>query len=71
MNMLIKVTAVGIKTNISTNYFAEPLVTLINPFKIFCVIPVKGGNTELRDESGRNIILVKETPEEVYKLIQQ
>ena len=70
MDMLIKVTAVGIKTNISTNYFAEPLVTLVNPFKIFCAIPIKGGNTELRDESGRNTIIIKETPDEIYKLIQ-
>lgn len=69
--MFIKVTAVGIKTNVSTNYFAEPLVTLVNPFKIFCVLPIKGGNTEVRDETGRNIIIVKETPDEIYELIKE
>lgn len=65
--MLIKVTALGYKNNISTVYFDSPQTVLVNPLKIWAVVPSKKG-TEILDEGGRNTIIVSESSEEIYNL---
>lgn len=69
--VLIKLTAVGCQTSTVTQYFSEAKTVLINPFKIMCVITNKKGVTEIRDEAGRNTVLVKESPEEIYEMLNK
>lgn len=66
--MLIKVTATSVRSSISTIYFSKPETILVNVYKIITVIPSKDGNTEIHlDETGRNILYVTETPEQIYE----
>lgn len=69
MNPLIKLTAVQVQNGSSTQYYDPPTIILVNPYKIMAVIPNKKGFTEIRDEVGKNTLIVKETPEEIYELI--
>lgn len=69
--VFIKLTAIGCQTPVATQSFAESRTLLINPYKIMTVMANNKGITELRDELGKNIILVKETPEEIYDLINK
>lgn len=69
MSPLIKLTAVQVQNASSTQYYDPPTVILVNPYKIMAVIPNKKDLTEIRDEVGRNTLVVKETPEEIYDLI--
>ncbi len=67
--ILIKLTATGYQNSAAYQSFATPRTLLINPYKIFRVMANNKGLTEIVDESGRNVIIVKETPEEIYELI--
>lgn len=67
--ILIKLTATGYQSSAAYQSFSEPRTLLINPYKVFRIMINNKGLTEIVDESGRNTIIVKETPEEIYELI--
>lgn len=67
-NTVIKVTAIGTQTNVSTVFFDVPKMAIINILKIWTVLPDKKGSA-IRDESGKNILFVQETPEQIYELM--
>lgn len=68
--MFIKVTAIGYQTNIATTFLENPQTVLVNRLKIWSIIPGKKGS-EIKDESSRNTIIVKESIEEIYKQINK
>ena len=68
--MFIKVTAIGYQTNVATTSLENPQIVLINSLKIWSVTPGKKGS-EIKDESSRNIIIVKESVEEIYEQINK
>ena len=68
--MFIKVTAIGYQTNIATTFLENPQTVLINSLKIWSIIPGKKGS-EIKDESSRNTIIVKESIEEIYEQINK
>ena len=68
--MFIRVTAIGYQTNVATTFLENPQIVLINSLKIWSIIPGKKGS-EIKDESGRNTIIVKESIDEIYKQINK
>ena len=68
--MFIKVTAIGYQTNVATTFLESPQTVLINSLKIWSVTPGKRGS-EIKDESSRNIIIVKESVEEIHEQINK
>lgn len=68
--MFIRVTAIGYQTNIATTFLESPQTVLINSLKIWSIIPGKKGS-EIKDESSRNTIIVKESIEEIYEQINK
>lgn len=68
--MFIKVTAIGYQTNIATTFLENPQTVLVNKLKIWSIIPGKKGS-EIKDESSRNTIIVKESIEEIYEQINK
>lgn len=68
--MFIKVTAIGYQTNIATTFLENPQTVLVNRLKIWSIIPGKKGS-EIKDESSRNTIIVKESIEEIYEQINK
>ena len=68
--MFIKVTAIGYQTNIATTFLENPKTVLVNSLKIWSIIPGKKGS-EIKDESSRNTIIVKESIEEIYEQINK
>ena len=68
--MFIKVTAIGYQTNIATTFLENPQTVLVNRLKIWSIIPGKKGS-EIKDESSRNTIIVKEPIEEIYEQINK
>ena len=68
--MFIKVTAIGYQTNIATTFLENPQTVLVNSLKIWSIIPGKKGS-EIKDESSRNTIIVKEPIEEIYEQINK
>lgn len=68
--MFIKVTAIGYQTNIATTFLENPQTVLVNSLKIWSIIPGKKGS-EIKDESSRNTIIVKESIEEIYEQINK
>ena len=68
--MFIKVTAIGYQTNIATTFLENPQTVLVNRLKIWSIIPGKKGS-EIKDESSRNTIIVKESIEEIYEQINR
>lgn len=69
-NVLIKVTAIGYHSNVSTTYLESPKTTFVNSLKIWTIMPGNKG-TEIRDESGRNVLIVKESLEELEELLNK
>lgn len=67
---IIKVTVLGFQTSVATTFFESPKISIFNSLKMWSAIPGKKG-TELRDELGRNVLIVKETPEEIYELVNK
>ena len=68
--MFIKVTAIGYQTNVATTFLENPQIVLINSLKIWSITPGKKGS-EIKDESSRNIIIVKESVEEIHEQINK
>ena len=68
--MFIKVTAIGYQTNIATTFLENPQTVLVNSLKIWSIILGKKGS-EIKDESSRNTIIVKESIEEIYEQINK
>ena len=68
--MFRKVTSIGYQTNVATTFLENPQIVLINSLKIWSVTPGKKGS-EIKDESSRNIIIVKESVEEIYEQINK
>lgn len=68
--MFIKLTAIGYQTNIATTFLENPQTVLVNSLKIWSIIPGKKGS-EIKDESSRNTIIVKESIEEIYEQINK
>ena len=68
--MFIKLTAIGYQTNIATTFLENPQTVLVNRLKIWSIIPGKKGS-EIKDESSRNTIIVKESIEEIYEQINK
>ena len=68
--MFIKVTAIGYQTNIATTFLENPQTVLVNSLKIWSIIRGKKGS-EIKDESSRNTIIVKESIEEIYEQINK
>ena len=70
-SILIKLTAIGYQSSTAVQDFAEPKILLINPYKIFRIMTNKRGITEVVDESGRSVIYVQESPEEIYEMLNK
>ena len=70
--MLIKVTVVSYRTSIADITLDSPKASLVNPLKIVWAIPQKGKGTELKlDDINKSTLVVLETPEEIYTLLNQ
>lgn len=60
-------TAIELKTAVSTVSFGKPTVVCVSEDEIFAAVPFEKG-TKIIDRLGRNSFIVLETPEQIEKM---